>query len=417
MPEIKNELNEKNSTTEKEVESAIDVKIVQEDNTSDNIETGYGEREDDSDNEDYLSYYSTDGFSDAEPELSKAKEVDAIDEDNDEFDREEQESVPDSIPVLIRQVPSKKVAKRLNESMIYDYGFTPSDIIKWDTLHKYKNTHRVLKARVIKCVTKKTANREIIAAYCQIPGFEKFPMLVGIDYLDAPYAVIEGSRENKIKYIERLIGAQINIVIEELFAKQKNGLANRALANYFLRRKYFRKGFYAPGRKEKTIVGEGTVVNDAQIITVYELAIRCEVFGANTVIPVEDLRYDLITSCFKEYHIGERIALKIKDIRLVNDDNCSVIFHASVKDLLSDDASLALEEAEIGEFCLAKVVRISYNSGRILCKSMTGYNCVVRSVTPYIKELRPNSTVKARLVSKDEKSHLGIVDLIDIIEI
>lgn len=51
MSEIKKELNEKKSTIEKEVESAIDVKIVQEDSTSDNIVTGYGESKDDSTNE------------------------------------------------------------------------------------------------------------------------------------------------------------------------------------------------------------------------------------------------------------------------------------------------------------------------------------------------------------------------------
>lgn len=335
-------------------------------------------------------------------------------EENEEVANTDAENIPESIPTFAHMSRNKKVAKVVNERMTVDYDYTPSEVVKWDELRRIKNSKRIKKALVVKTVT----DGKIVAAYCLLKGFEQFPMLVPFDYLDVPYQLLTGAtKSQKIDFINNLIGAQINVVIELLSPKIRQGIANRALANYIMRRKYFVRGFRRKNASRKSIVAPGTVIQDAQIIGVYERAIRVEIFGATTRIPVEELTHELITSCYQCYHIGERIAVKVTDIDFVNDDNCNVVLKASAKALLPDNSIIALNNAVPGEVCLATVVRFTYENGRVLCRSATGYNCLVRSVGDRIKELRPGSVVKIKLISKYEKQNLGIVDLLSVISL
>ncbi len=323
--------------------------------------------------------------------------------------------IPDSVPTIAKILKGKKAAKVIEERMDSDDIFTRTEKIKWDELHRCKNSVRIMKARVVKTVS----DGNTVAAYCIIDGFEEFPMLVPYEYLDISYRLREVNiKDEKIRVVNFLIGAKINIAIERLFPSSRQGIANRALANFILRRKFYYRGFYKKDQSnKKTIVTAGSIIKDAQIIGVYNRAIRVEAFGALIRIPVEELTHEIITNCHQKFHIGEQIAIKIIDIQYVNDDNCNLKISASVKALLPNKCAIALDNARPGEYSLATVVKFTYDENLIICRSSSGYNCIARTVRTYIKRLRPGSIVKTKFLRKNHKGDYGIVDIVDLIQL
>ena len=87
----------------------------------------------------------------------------------------------------------------------------------------------------------------------------------------------------------------------------------------------------------------------------------------------------------------------------------------SYKDLIDDESAINLSNATEGEIVIATVKRIT-NSDKVMLRTATGYNCHPRRVNGRVyRTLRVGSEVKVRLLVKDMKRSIGVVDIIDII--
>lgn len=354
------------------------------------------------------------------PETSSSNDDIDTSAENDNESDVDVDDIPASVPSLRRtmrenHLNGKKIGRHVDERMVVEDTFTPGERMKWDEIHKWKNEGRIVKAQVIKALHR----NNMFAAQCQIEGYKEFSFLVPFEYMDF---VIEEENNlirsgRKQEFIERLIGANINIVIEELDYKTKLCIGNRALANFYLRRKFFYRGVRRNNAKRKTVIYKGTRIQSAQVISVYDRNIRVEAFGAQFRIPIAELSHELISTCYGKFTVGQTINILVQDITYPPDkSDYRVNVTASVKALQDDTAALALEKANPGDVELAEVIRITQNQ-RLFMKAATGYSCYSRSVAAFVKKVREGSIVKIKLLKKDPRGHYGICDVTDIISL
>lgn len=406
VKEANNETSNDNQNAASEPDTVvIDVDITKNDeaisSTVDNVKDN--ENSVSSDNVDNQEFKNAD-----EIDVSEYEDI-VMNSDDDLADDEEQLESYEKTESSRRTAINRRIASIVTDDRLPD-KFNTNDLFKWAELFKYKARSTICEARVIKCMQAPGGN---IAVCCQIIGFEQFNMIVPFDLFDAPQSIMNSNVTAKIKYVNKMVGSIINIVIEQL--KEGTGVANRTKANYFLRRKFFYRGFRMSANSAKQIVGKGTIVNNAKILVVHENAIQLEIFGARVRVPVSELSYSMITDCRKEYSVGTTIRCVITDISLYNDEARNVRLNVSVKALYEDDTLIPLETAQIGEMCFATVTRITYNSGTIMLHTAAGYNAIATHLTTNVTNLRPGSTVKFQLKSKEKK--YGIGEIIHIIEL
>lgn len=399
-------ISENEETTANSDTVVIDVDITKND---ENISTTVNDEQVD-DNSSYSDNVANQEFESAdEIDVSKYEDIEMNSEDDDDIDDEGQSGNNEEVDDSRRTAINRRIASIVTDDRLPE-KFSTNDSFKWAELFKYKARSTICEARVIKCMQAPGGN---IAVCCQIIGFEQFNMIVPFDLFDAPQSIMNSNVNTKIKYVNKMVGSIINVVIEQL--KEGTGVANRTKANYFLRRKFFYRGFKTSPNSAKQIVGKGTIVNNAKILVVHENAIQLEIFGARVRVPVSELSYSMITDCRKEYSVGTTIRCLIMEINPLNDEARNVRLKVSVKQLYEDDTLIPLESAQIGEMCFATVTRITYSSGTIMLYTAAGYNAIATHLTTNVTNLRPGSTVKFQLKSKEKK--YGIGEIIHIIEL
>lgn len=353
---------------------------------------------------DYLSAET--GISDNEPEEESPAES------NEESSDEE---IPESVPTLSRMNRGKRRIRQITLSG--EYEFTPSLKQKYDDLYKALKDKRTLKAKIVK-----QAPGDVIAAQCTISGYEEFTILVPNQFMDFSAMSSDVPKTLQAKKIADMIGAEINVVIESLDFKSRLCIGNRALANYFLRRRYYYRGRRLPGAKRSSIVSIGTVVKNAPIIEVTSQAIRVDVLGAVSRIPLEELSYEYVFNAREKFHVGKKIDVVVKELEKIETSMVDaakagypVKLAVSYKDLIDDESAINLLNATEGEIVIATVKRIT-SSDKVMLRTATGYNCHTRRVNGRVyRTLRVGSEVKVRLLVKDMKRSIGVVDIIDII--
>lgn len=412
MPRKKSTVSESAEVTPETVENAVvmDVDLSEEIISSEagqeemfsEIETE-NEKRDSMENDDSENDYVSSGESTIDQNVENMSEVDiseydnAIEiEDNDIDDEQGSESSQSTA-----YQPNHTVASRIANERLQD-KYDDNDMFKWAELFQRKAHNVICSATVIKCMKTDGGN---VAALCHIEGFEMFNILVPFNMLEADLDIVEGNMDTKIRFVNRLIGSNISIVIEQL--KEGTGIGNQKKANYFLRRKFFYRGFKSSQNSTKKIIGKGTIVNDAKIFFVRESAIFVYIFGARVRIPVRELSHNLISDCRAEYTVGSTIRCLIKDIQFLHDEAMNVKISASVKALTNDDTLVALENASMNEVCLATVTQLTYRKGTVLLHTATGYNAIATHIKPYARNIRPGSTVKFQLNKKDGRYGVG----------
>lgn len=75
---------------------------------------------------------------------------------------------------------------------------------------------------------------------------------------------------------------------------------------------------------------------EARIVATSRSGIRVEVFGVETYIPSRELSWNLIQDAAKVYQVGDRIIIKVTDVRRDMDNDYAVTFDASVKQAAKD---------------------------------------------------------------------------------
>lgn len=112
------------------------------------------------------------------------------------------------------------------------------------------------------------------------------------------------------KLMNSMLGADIDFVIKGIDTKSRSVVASRSEAMY---RK--RQTFYMETDENGMFrIFEERIVQ-ARVIAVAEKAIRIEIFGVDCAMPVKDLSWDWIGDARERFFIGDKILVRIKEVK------------------------------------------------------------------------------------------------------
>lgn len=167
--------------------------------------------------------------------------------------------------------------------------------------------------------------------------------------------------------MQRRIGTEIDFTVTE------TDFGEGALINYMGSRldamRVKRREFWFGRKRQKGEIvyrlNEGDVA-EARIISVLPKALIVEVFGAETMIPADELAYEYVTDARDRFILGDRVNVKITDIERdlsgesLNRANgtYSVKFHCSVKATMEDPRNSHFYEYEPDQTCRGTVTRV-----------------------------------------------------------
>ena len=335
------------------------------------------------------------------------------------------------------QKPARKTAIRkvrsLDEYVLNNGDYNQGIIQKANMLRRTQGTKSILKAKVIKAVTKKrgkNSNLENVYVVCMVPGYEEFEFLIPFKDLDAvgfeyftsnsplskiPYSNVP--KTAKINYIRRMLHAKININIVAVSAQSRRVICNRETANFLMRHQYFYLG-----RKLSNItnirhtIQSGTIINNVSVIMARHSFVLAEAFGAQFRIPLSEISHRYIRNAFF-LHAGETVNVLLKNVEIDKDriDTAPVTIEASIKALEEDYPRIALENAEEGEIVTGKIVTIDVKH---IPRGVTdtGYNFRIDIIKDHIKQMRIGSEVTIKLIKKVLNANIcfAIVDLLEV---
>lgn len=318
------------------------------------------------------------------------------------------------------------------------------------TLNKLKNRVTILSGTVVKAIDiSKSRNKKIVEllqssgidtvfAKISVPGYDdnNFEFLIPFSFLDAKISGLslqtqdfspnERTRESrrirnsneiatisfddtanneaKIDYINSILNAQIKFTIDSILANTTIVIANRKLANYLRRRRYFysgeKRGFLLSNTTKKYIAKD--TITDANVLRVHANTLLIDVFGAQCILPIEEISYKILGTLHRTFYPGTTIRVKITFVELLQNKENDVVVHASAKAIYYEDPTrTALELASLGEIVLADVTTLN-TMGKPAGTTKSGYNFR----TSYFKVdsmkafCRIGSLVKVRLIRK-----------------
>lgn len=327
-----------------------------------------------------------------------------------------------------------KRSKVLNEKAIFSTDYEHGLSQKTRILYRAKNTNRVLKAKVIKTVTLRKNSEtdfENVFAGCKVDGFEEFEFFVPFRYLD-PFeagnqvSYSRASKDMKVDYVRSIIHAEINICLEAISTVDMRVLCDRAKANKILREKYYYKGFTLQNSPSiKRLIKSGTKINGAQIISSSMRHVVAEVYGAQFMIPIEEISHNFIRTAY-DLSSGDTVPVVLKTVEQINslkndesnEPSYAVKIEASIKDRLEDIPRTKLRRAKVGEVISGKVTLINADRSPMGVTD-DGYNFITSIVKSRITNIRPGSEVTVRVIKKyeNEKTSYAFVDLLDVTKI
>lgn len=179
--------------------------------------------------------------------------------------------------------------------------------------------------------------------------------------------------ESEIEDRDILIAMQRRIGTEVDFTVLQTDFTDGALINYMGSRldamRVKRREFWFGRKRQKGEIvyriNEDDVV-EARILSVLPKALIVEVFGAETMIPADELAYEYVTDARDRFILGERVNVKITDIERdlsgesLNKANgtYSVKYHCSIKATMDDPRNTHFYEYEPDQTCRGTVTRV-----------------------------------------------------------
>ena len=164
----------------------------------------------------------------------------------------------------------------------------------------------------------------------------------------------ESAKLRQEKFLSKMVGAEIDIIINGIDKKDKSVIGSRAQAMMHKRRYYFIKDKQDP--MGRMLIRPGRKVQ-ARVIAVSARAVRVEVFGVETTINRENLAWTYISDPSKHYFVGATILVKVTSVE--GDDPANLIVGASIKELTEDNSHQLLKQLKVGSVSVAKVDNIN----------------------------------------------------------
>lgn len=112
------------------------------------------------------------------------------------------------------------------------------------------------------------------------------------------------------KTLSNMLGCEIDFVIKGIDGKTRSVVASRTEA-MLKKRKLF---YFEPDDEGRCRVYPGRIIQ-ARVIMVAEKAVRIEAFGAECTIKARDLSWDWIGDARDRFHVGDQILVRITEIQ------------------------------------------------------------------------------------------------------
>jgi ribosomal protein S1 len=156
--------------------------------------------------------------------------------------------------------------------------------------------------------------------------------------------------ERAARILNRMMGAEIDFVVRGITgaAEERAAVASRRAAMLRQRQRYY----FASGVNGRPQIYPGRIT-EARIVAVSQMAIRVEIFGAETSIRNRELSWGYVGDCRDDYFVGDSIRVRVMSVNGDAPENLEI--SASVKALTTDETRERLITLKPQTNCLGKV--------------------------------------------------------------
>ena len=301
--------------------------------------------------------------------VSLAKETELPDDDDDESDAEDFAPPPEAQRTPRRPRAPKALPVLTIEARDEIESDADREAVIWHEIHNAYRTRRILTGMFGGVESLENGNTIGVVYYKEqrivIPIKEmmfELPDILGVKLS----AVIE--RQQRI--LGGMLGAEIDFVVRGIDSKQRSVVASRREA-MLMKRRIFYAGTNSEGQPH---IHVGRIVQ-ARVIAVAEQAIRIEVFGVECSIRSGDLSWDWVGDARELYSIGDRILVKILEIKRHDDGSISI--KVDVRSNTKDTSRDNLKKCRIQGKYAGKIIDV--RKGVVFIRLSTGVNAIAHS--------------------------------------
>ena len=318
--------------------------------------------------------------SDAEPaateaapeEKPKRKRSTKTKKDDDASQKEPEASDDTEDDMAVDEPPRRNPQKRILTIEAGDIIESPEeqDEIAWHEIQNAYRSKRILTG-TLGGVEKTKAKTNVCIIYYKnirvtIPYSEmmiKLPEDAQSDYGNA--------KERTDKIINNMLGADIDFIVHGIDKPTRAVVASRKSAMLKKRERYYFRKDATTGLAQ---VHEGRIVQ-ARVIATTPVTIRADVFGIEISVRAADLSWDWIGDVTEKYYVGDKILLRIQEIKGDSPETLSV--KADGKSVYPDTARNNLSKCTIQGKYVGTVTNV--NKGAVYIQLANGVNAVAHT--------------------------------------
>ena len=159
--------------------------------------------------------------------------------------------------------------------------------------------------------------------------------------------------ERAARVLNRMMGAEIDFVVRGITetAENRAAAASRRAAMLRLRRRYY----LTNSTSGKPMVYPGRIV-EARIIAVSQMAVRAEIFGAETSIRSRELSWGYIGDARDKFYVGDSTQVRVTAVEGTTPEDIQV--KADIKSLTEDNTREKLMALKPQTNCMGKVTDV-----------------------------------------------------------
>jgi len=179
------------------------------------------------------------------------------------------------------------------------------------------------------------------------------------------------AKERIDKIINNMLGADIDFIVHGLDKPSRAVVASRKSAMLKKRERYYFRKDASTGLAQ---VHEGRIVQ-ARVIATTPVAVRADVFGIEISVRAADLSWDWIGDVTEKYYVGDKILLRILEVKGESPETLSV--KADGKSVYPDTARNNLSKCTIQGKYVGSVTNV--NKGAVYIQLANGVNAVAHT--------------------------------------
>lgn len=178
-------------------------------------------------------------------------------------------------------------------------------------------------------------------------------------------------KERTDKIINNMLGADIDFIVHGLDKPTRAVVASRKSAMMKKRERYYFRQDTTTGLAQ---VHEGRIVQ-ARVIATTPVAVRADVFGIEISVRAADLSWDWIGDVTEKYYVGDKILLRILEVKGDSPETLSV--KADGKSVYPDTARNNLSKCVVQGKYVGSVTNV--NKGAVYIQLANGVNAVAHT--------------------------------------